>query len=262
MRMPPFGKTLIWYLRRPYLYPDLIRLARLKTRRTFLGSDGTAEMHARAVEWCNERAVETGRALFQITGSAPKASVSEKFPQVFAQAEATARACPVRMGGPGDLDLIYQLAEFIQARRVIETGVAYGWSSLAILLSLQPRAGLLVSTDLPYPGLDNNPYVGCVIPGDLKTNWKLLRAADRLAIPKALKLIGSIDMCHYDSDKSYGGRMWTYPRLWQALRPGGIFISDDIGDNLGFSDFAQSLDIEPVVIRCDEKFVGVLLKIA
>jgi predicted O-methyltransferase YrrM len=260
--MPPFGKTLIWYLRRPYLYPDLIRLANLKVRRTFLGSDGTAEIHARAVEWCNERAVATGQALYQITGSVPQISVSEKFPHVFALAEANAQACPIKMGGPGDLNLLYQLAEFIQARRVIETGVAYGWSSLAILLSLQPRDGLLVSTDLPYPGLDNDPYVGCVIPGDLKTNWKLLRAADRLAIPEALKLTGRIDMCHYDSDKSYSGRMWTYPKLWKALRPGGIFISDDIGDDLGFSDFAQSLAIEPVIIHCGEKFVGVLSKIA
>jgi predicted O-methyltransferase YrrM len=258
--MPSFGKTLIWYLRQPYLYPDLFRLAGLKIRRTFLGSDGTTEIRARAVEWCNQRAVVTGQALRQITGSDQQISVTEKFPHVFAQSKINADACPIKMGGPGNLDLLYQLAEFTQARRVIETGVAYGWSSLAILLSLQPRDGLLVSTDLPYPGLDNDPYVGCVVPDNLKTNWKLLRAADRRAIPKALKLTGSIDLCHYDSDKSYVGRMWTYPKLWQALRPGGIFISDDIGDNLGFSDFTRSIAVEPVVVRCDEKFVGVLLK--
>ena len=52
-------------------------------------------------------------------------------------------------------------------RRVIETGVAYGWSSLALLLSLKNRNGLLVSTDLPYAGLDNDPYVGCVVPDEL-----------------------------------------------------------------------------------------------
>ena len=67
-------------------------------------------------------------------------------------------------------------------------------------------------------------------------------------------------MCHYDSDKSYSGRMWTYPRLWHALRPEGLFISDDIGDNMGFADFARSVAIEPIVVRSGEKYVGILIK--
>jgi hypothetical protein len=67
-------------------------------------------------------------------------------------------------------------------------------------------------------------------------------------------------LCHYDSDKSYAGRKWTYPQLWAALRPGGIFISDDIGDNMGFRDFAQSINIDPIVVQSNERFVGILLK--
>jgi predicted O-methyltransferase YrrM len=155
---------------------------------------------------------------------------------------------------------LYQLADHCQARRVIETGVAYGWSSLALLLSLKKRNGLLVSTDLPYPGLDNDPYVGCVVPDDLRENWKLLRGPDRQRVPEAIKLVGTLDLCHYDSDKSYPGRMWTYPRLWEALCSGGLFISDDIGDNMGFADFARSVAIEPIVVRSSEKYIGILVK--
>ena len=67
-------------------------------------------------------------------------------------------------------------------------------------------------------------------------------------------------MCHYDSDKSYEGRMWAYPLLWGALEIGGIFMSDDIGDNLAFRDFARQVAAEPIVASFDGKYVGVLLR--
>ena len=76
------------------------------------------------------------------------------------------------MGGASNIELLYYLAEHLKAENVIETGVAYGWSALAILLSLSSRKNArLISTDMPYPGLDNSKYVGCVIPNDLKGKW-------------------------------------------------------------------------------------------
>jgi predicted O-methyltransferase YrrM len=155
---------------------------------------------------------------------------------------------------------LFHLAEYIQARTVIETGVAYGWSSLALLLSIQKRDGVLISTDLPYAGMDNDPYVGCVVPDELRGNWKLLRGADRQRLPEAIRIAGGLDLCHYDSDKSFAGRMWAYPRLWDALRPGGLFISDDIGDNMGFADFTRSIAGEPVIVLSSERYAGVLVK--
>jgi predicted O-methyltransferase YrrM len=258
--MPTFAEKLSWYLRRPVMYPVLVRIAIYKTRLVLFGKDDLADQRAQGEAWCGERAVTTVEALEKITKSKPSETFRSQFPEIYEQSEAVAAACPVKMGGAGDLDLLYQLAEYCQARRVIETGVAYGWSSLALLLSLGKRNGLLVSTDLPYLGLDNVPYVGCVVPEELRGNWKLLRGADRQLIPDAIKLAGSLDLCHYDSDKSYSGRMWTYPRLWEALSSGGLFISDDIGDNMGFADFARSVAAEPIVVRSGEKYVGILAK--
>jgi predicted O-methyltransferase YrrM len=154
------------------------------------------------------RAVPTSAALAQITGSPMPESVRSRFPAVFVVAEQTARACPVRMGGAGNLDLLYWLAEYCQATTVIETGVAYGWSSLALLLSLSTRPGArLLSTDMPYPNANNEQFVGCVVPQSLRSGWQIIDRADRQALPRALKQAGRIDMCHYDSDKSYAGRM-------------------------------------------------------
>ena len=115
--------------------------------------------------------------------------------------------------------------------------MAFGWSSLALLLSLRNRpAARLASVDMPYPKINNDAYVGCIVPEDLRTRWTLLRYADREGLPKALQLLGALDLCHYDSDKRYRSRMWAYPLLWNALRPGGLLLSDDIGDNVAFRD--------------------------
>ena len=75
----------------------------------------------------------------------------------------------------------------------------------------------------------------------------------------------TIDLCHYDSDKTYVGRMWAYDLLWDALEPGGFFVSDDIGDNDVFRVFAKSVAAEPIVVESERydanvKYVGVLRK--
>ena len=251
----PIRKTL-WYLRRPSLYAHAMR----KAYAALFHCKDQEDANARANAWCSQRAVGTQSAIAAITSSKEFESFDTQFAGILEQSEKIAATCPVKMGGRGNLDLLYQLTEYIQARRVIETGVAYGWSSLAFLLSLKNRNGFLVSTDLPYAGLNNEDFVGCVVPEELHNYWMLLRGLDRQRVPEAIKLVGTMDLCHYDSDKSYSGRMWTYPRLWSALRSGGIFISDDIGDNMGFADFADKVAIKPVIVHSGGKYMGILVK--
>jgi predicted O-methyltransferase YrrM len=165
------------------------------------------------------------------------------------------------MGGAGNMDLLYTLCDHLRATRVVETGVAYGWTSLAVLLSLQDRPGsLLYSVDLPYVDRRNEAWVGVVVPQELRPQWRLMRAADRQGLPVALREAGEVDVAHYDSDKSYEGRLFGYPLLWDSLRPGGILVSDDVGDNSGFRDFAASIDVEPVIVADGGKFQGILVK--
>ena len=48
------------------------------------------------------------------------------------------------------------------------------------------------------------------------------------------------DFIHYDSDKSYEGRMKNYKLIWSMLNKKGCFVSDDISDNSAFFDFVIS----------------------
>ena len=257
-------KVALWFLQRPRFYPEFIRYTTRRLRA--LGLDRAAEARA-ATQQCEALHVDPAAAIREITGRQP-ASFEVEFRDELARANAALERAPVRMHGAGNLDLIYQLSEHVQATRAIETGVSAGWSSLAFLLSLHKRGGRLISTDMPYPGSSKEAqrWVGCVVPDELRPLWTRIDAADSEALPRALAELPQIDICHYDSDKSYDGRMWAYRLLWPALRQGGILISDDIDDNFGFFHFCGEVHGKPTIVRVPAtkgaKYIGILVKSA
>ena len=100
-----------------------------------------------------------------------------------------------------------------------------------------------------------------MVPNYLKKKWKLIRRPDRPGINIGLKKAGGkIDLCHYDSDKSWWGRDYAYPILWKSLKSNGLFISDDIEDNLYFSEFVKNKSLKFAVVEFNGKFVGLIRK--
>ena len=253
------------YLLRPLIWPELGRLfarrvsLRLSGKRTDLAAKEAARREAEA--WCAALSVDAGEALRRLGFNLPLVDVEERFTAEMAAARERAATCPMKLGGAGNLDLLFSLCEALGAVRVVETGVAYGWSSLVILLSLGNRPGArLFSVDLPYMKYRNDRWVGVVVPDELRPAWKLYRMADREGLPLSLWAAGRIDLAHYDSDKSVKGRMFAYHRMWRALRPGGVLVSDDVEDNMGFRDFCAEIGLDPVVVRQDKKYQGLLVK--
>lgn len=164
------------------------------------------------------------------------------------------------LAGQPDIRLLYSVAAGLGARDILETGVALGWSSLALLKVAEATRGRVVSVELPYPFLIGDSWVGAVVPDELRENWTVLKQADRIGIPKALSLSEGYDFIHYDSDKSPEGRKWAYPRLWEALRPGGVLISDDVGDNEAWAEFCAKVDRPLIVVRRQRGLSGLARK--
>lgn len=248
-------KTFVGYLKRPDLYPELGRkiIKNIFNRKSaFRGKEKTNL-------WASKIAISQEQAIEKLFGI-PFQKFSEQFPQEYQNALEIQNNCPIKMGGAGALELLFAACEFTKAKSVVETGVAYGWSSFASLTSLDKRNGTLYSSDMPYLGQDGDQYVGCIVPQHLKNNWKLFRHADRESLPKILKETQQIDVVHYDSDKSYEGMKWAYETLFPYVNKGGIFISDDINDNSAFQDFCEQQNIEPTVVEFEGKFVGVIVK--
>ena len=248
-------KTLVGYIKRPDLYPELGR----KIIKNIFNRKSAFRGKERTIQWAQSIAVSQDKAIGRLFGI-PMKSFEQIFPEELQQASQKEKECPIKMGGAGALELIYYACEFASAKNVVETGVAYGWSSLAALLSIQKRSGILYSSDMPYLSQDGDQYVGCVVPKHLKSHWKLFRHADKESLPKIFVDATSIDVVHYDSDKSYEGRSWAYGELYRHLRKGGVFISDDIGDNAAFQDFCEKKNIIPTIVAFEGKYVGVFVK--
>ena len=249
------AKTFLGYAKRPDLYPELGR----KIIKNIFNRNGAFRGKEKTNRWASEIAISQEEAIEKIFGI-PFQKFSEQFSEDYKNALDIQKRCPIKMGGAGALELFYAACEFANAKNVVETGVAYGWSSLAALLSLEKRNGTLYSSDMPYLGQNGDQYVGCIVPENLKMNWKLFRHADRESLPKVLKETQKIDVVHYDSDKSYEGMKWAYETLFPYVKKGGVFISDDINDNSAFQDFCDQNKIIPTVVAFEGKFVGVFVK--
>lgn len=249
------GKTFFGYLKRPDLYPELGR----KIIKNIFNRNSAFKGKEKTLAWASSKAVSQEEAILQLFGVEMQL-FSTLFPQQLQWAKEKEAACPVKMGGAGALELIYYACEYTQAKTVVETGVAYGWSSFASLLSLKKRNGMLYSSDMPYLGQNGDQYVGYIVPEELKSGWKLFRFADKESLPKIFGEVQAIDVLHYDSDKAYEGMSWAYAQLYAKLRKGGVFISDDINDNSAFQDFCEKHNIEPTIVRFEDKYVGIFIK--
>ena len=250
-------KSTLWYISRPKYW---IQYYHLVKRIIFAIKDSDSEKD-KAVSWAKKNAVDYLNALKKIGLEGEIKNFDNK---ILIEANQLASNCKVLMGGPGHIDFIYNAVKLLKAKNVIETGVAYGWSSLAILVGLSENKndGKLISVDMPYPNRNNEPYVGIVVPKRFQKNWKIIDRPDVTGVPIALKLIQEkIDLCHYDSDKTRAGRSISYPILWKSLKSGGLFISDDIEDNLFFADFVESLNAPFCVVKVNDKqYMGAIRK--
>lgn len=255
-KISEIGSTLFAYLKRPDLYPELRR----KIWKNIFNRSSGLRGKEDAEKWCKSLAISEKDFIEKILNTT-FIPFEKMFPEEFASALQAQAMAPVKMGGAGSLSVIYYINEYASSRRSIETGVAYGWSSFAALASLVPRNGMLYSSDMPYI-LQNQSedFVGCVIPEKFKKNWDLYRFADKESLPKIFTKVDELDVVHYDSDKTYDGRIWAYNLLWNKLRKGGVFMSDDIGDNAAFKDFCEKNGFDPHIIEFDGKYAGIIIK--
>ena len=247
---------IIWFALRPKYYQHFFSLI----KRKFLHNHDTFLNSKKAYEWAEENAISYTEALEKLD---LKGEVFGLDNDTIIEGRKLEAKSSVKMGGSGHIHLLYDCVRLLKAQNVIETGVAYGWSSLAILKALsQNGGGTLYSVDMPYPRKNNENDVGIVVPQNLRKNWVLIRKPDKPGIIIALsKADGQIDLCHYDSDKSWWGRDYAFPILWNSLNHKGLFISDDIQDNLYFSEFVKKKFLKFAVVEFQGKFIGLIHKL-
>jgi len=168
----------------------------------------------------------------------------------------------ISLGGGGNYILLYFLIRKFKLTNIVETGVAAGWTSLAILRALKKNGtGFLYSSDFPYFRLKNpEKYIGCLAKNESNvSNWFLDIRGDEVALPEIARRLEnkSIDLFHYDSDKSYSGRSNALKILGSKINSNTIIIFDDIQNNLHFKDFVEKNKKDFRVYEFEGKYIGI-----
>lgn len=253
-------KSFLWFLLKgPKYYSTLVTLISTKLRPV-----RDSEYHIEvATKWCKENLVSPEDCFNKIGISVSdfnpiESSFSQEYKLKILKIIDSSES---NFGGPGYTNLIFTICEKLNITNAIETGVAYGWSSAAILKSLANRKGSLISIDMPMLKQTDYDLIGVAVEPSLKKFWELRREPDRYGLPRAIKSMGeNLELVHYDSDKSYYGRKWSQEIIWKNLKSGGIFISDDIEDNTAFLEFVTTHNFEFSVLEFEGKYVGVVQK--
>ena len=166
----------------------------------------------------------------------------------------------VKLGGGASDKLLYFLVRLKKPNTIIETGVAAGFSSLSILKAIEfNKKGKLYSSDFPYFRLkEPEKYIGALVDRDIYKNWELEIEGDSVNIPRFLNRIEKIDLFHYDSDKSYGGKLKTFELVRPKLSINSVVIFDDIQDDNFFKNLVIKNNYEFKIFKVDNKFIGLI----
>lgn len=158
-----------------------------------------------------------------------------------------------------DCAILHTLIRVIQPRVVVETGVAAGLSTTAILDALTLNGfGKLYSIDLPKESVlgrtieDGLRYdraffgqknSGWIVPESLisPNRWELLLGDVRDVLPSLLSDLGSVDFFVHDDLHTPPHMRWEFNLVWPRLNAGGILASDDV--NYGWSCFLDEVGV-------------------
>ncbi len=216
----------------------------------------TLKRHRNRVDAYSGLAGGPAEAMSTLVGSRP-AVVAEymetpSLRRLLAELETYAIPTQAReLGGAAFLEACYALVRVLQPEAVLETGVAHGYSTAAILQALEDNGrGSLYSVDLPMFRRGVVAHTGGAVPQRLKDSgrWRLLVGPDRRVLPRLLNRVGAFDVFFYDSDKSYDGMLRTWRLAWPHMRRGAVLMVDDVQEHDAFLDFADANGLAPTIV--------------
>jgi len=153
-------------------------------------------------------------------------------------------------GEAGLLRAVWHLVRHLRPDRVVETGVARGFTTRIILEALERNgAGHLWSIDLP-PALkpELHGQVGAAVLDCLRHRWSYIEGSSAHRLSGLLSRLGQIDLFIHDSRHTERNVRFELERAWAALRLGGAVVVDDIDLNWGFSSFREVCPDHPFLI--------------
>jgi hypothetical protein len=120
---------------------------------------------------------------------------------------------------------------------VIETGVARGMTSAAVLLAMKENQhGHLYSIDLPPLSAGWLEQSAAAVSPDLRARWTYVRGSTGRKLPELLRRVKQMELFIHDSLHTYDNMRFEFRQAWHALGPGGVLLADDIQENRAFDE--------------------------
>jgi len=157
---------------------------------------------------------------------------------------------------------LYILCKTIKPEKIVETGVAYGLSSMYILQALKENnKGTLYSIDSVFSPWQSEEMIGAAIPRDLRARWKFIFGSSSEKLEQTLSQLNEIDVFFHDSLHTYKNMTFEFKTAWPFIAENGFLISDDIGDNNAFYDFTKKINKSPLILpQKENSFLGLVHK--
>jgi predicted O-methyltransferase YrrM len=221
------------------------------------GSPSLREIHASSLAYHQEphalisalfpgegcRATEaTEEAASFCTGLIERASSSElPYPDFY--------ACEL-----GTLTFLHAAVRLAKPSVVLETGVANGLSTEAILHALSTNVhGVLYSIDVRND-------VGALVTDAGRWILRMVDTADPGSFERVISTLPDIDLFFHDADHGYASQMREFRSIWPRLRPGGFLASDDVDASYAFIDFTEESGVRPMILIDRRKIMGAVIK--
>ena len=133
------------------------------------------------------------------------------------------------------------LVRHLRPERVVETGVGRGLTSRIVLAALERNCrGRLWSIDLP-PALTPRlkSQIGAAVPTELRSRWTYVKGSSRRRLPQLARELRTIDLFVHDSMHTTRNVLFELETAWEALRPGGAMLVDDVSLNRAVALFTS-----------------------
>jgi len=145
-------------------------------------------------------------------------------------------------GEPELVRAVWCLTRHLRPTKVVETGVARGFTSRFILEALEKnKTGHLWSIDLP-PLLEPQLHaqIGAAVGDRFASRWSYIKGSSRRRLPELLSKLGQINLFIHDSVHTERNVRFELEHGYNALTPGGAIVVDDIDLNWRFHEFRQA----------------------
>ena len=152
--------------------------------------------------------------------------------------------------------LLYSLIKANKSKLIIETGVANGISTNAIMKALEESGG-----DGELHSFDVLPETSKAYVGGGNWNFYLLKGKNvHKQINSAVSLLPKVDVWVHDSNHGYRWQKFEYLLALSVLSKNGILISDDIDASSAWGELAKTHFRKSYVIFDSRKFIGIAIK--